>query len=86
MSGDCLSCGEYHRELKKWKLFLFGEWERLWLCQACRSLPRRELTAHVEWMILNMEGLDREPPAWRKLNEPPPAPTRRHLRVVEPHE
>lgn len=61
MSGDCLCCGEWHRELKRWKLWLFGEWERLWLCQACRTLDRQVLTQTVEWNIANLPIPDEEP-------------------------
>jgi hypothetical protein len=72
--------------LRKAKLRLWvDEWdpdkqyERVWLCEECRSLPREELTERVRWNLAHLDvlpDLDHEPDSWRKPSAP-------HLKVVE---
>jgi hypothetical protein len=94
VSGDCLSCWKWHRELKKWKLLLWPDepdpderMARVWLCDECRCLPREELTEHVRWTLENYDVVpDLNDPAidnahWFDHDEPVPD---RHLKVVSP--
>jgi hypothetical protein len=90
MSGDCICCWRWHRVLRKWKLRLWVEewdrdrqYERVWLCEECRNLPREEVTARVQRNMSNLDvlpDLDHEPNCW--TNRQPSPASKSHLRVV----
>jgi hypothetical protein len=61
VSGSCICCRGHHEELFKWKVWLYGEWWWLWLCQGCRDMDREPLTKMIRWNLENLPILDDEP-------------------------